>query len=247
MKKMQCPVLKIIPVLFLLVFSAFSSAFSQILTYRLQKADSLFNAKQFTQSLAHYQEIFKQNEYTPAMFLKMAFVEEGLNHIGEALYYLNLYHLATGDDAVFEKMEQLSAKYKLAGYTLDETGQAIFLYQKHHDKISLGLAVTMLFLLSLGVYRKRKKRHSLPVVITMLVFTALFATHLALKETDTVVIVAGENNFLMAGPSGAAPVVDVISGGHRFEIEKRYDVWVQVRWKGRTAFIKEHQVLPVQL
>ena len=244
---MQWPVLKIIMVLFIATGAFFTPAHSQVFSYRLQKADSLFAAKQFTQSLAHYEEIFTQGQYTPAMFLKMAFVEEGLNEIGKTLYYLNLYHLATGDDAVLAKMEQLSKKHKLQGYTFDETSQVALIYQKYHDKVSMAIGALMLLLVSLAVFLKRRGHKPIAAVATVLFLAVVFGFHLSMKETDTQVIVAENHNYLMAGPSGAADVVDVIDGGHRFEIEKRYDIWVQVRWNGRTAFIRDHQVLPVRL
>lgn len=244
---MQWPVLKIITLLFLSSSVFFSYGQGQVFSYRLQKADSLFGAKQFTQSLAHYEEIFKQGQYTPAMFLKMAFVEEGLNEIGKALYYLNLYHLATGDEAVLNKMEQLSQKHKLQGYAVDETGQVILFYQKYHDRVSLAVGAFILVLVSLAVFLRRRGQKPAPVLAIVLLFAVLMGVHLSMKDTDLKVIVAQNNNYLMAGPSGAAAVVDVIGGGHRFEIEKRFDIWVQVRWNGKTAFIRDHQVLPVHL
>lgn len=247
MKKMQWSVLKIIALLFVSFLSFSTPSAGQVFTYRLQKADSLFGAKQFTQSLAHYEEIFRQGQYTPAMFLKMAFVEEGLNEVGKALYYLNLYHMATGDEAVLDKMDELSKKHKLQGYAVDETGQAVIFYQKQHDRISLSIGAVILVLVSLAVFQKRRGVKPVPVLIIALMLAAVMAVHLVLRESDQKVIVAENNNYLMAGPSGAAAVVEVIGGGHRFEIEKRFDIWVQIRWKGKTAFIREHRVLPVRL
>ena len=42
------------------------------------------------------------------MLLKMAYIQEGLNHVGQALYYLNLYYLASKDKSVLGKMEELA-------------------------------------------------------------------------------------------------------------------------------------------
>ncbi len=244
---MQCRVLKIIAVSLFFIGTAVTDTYSQVATYRLQTADSLFNAKQFTQSLEHYKTILDKGEYTPSMLLKMAFVEEGLNRVGEALYYLNLYYLATGDDAALSKMQSLSQKHQLAGYAVDETGQAMIAYQENHDRISLAVAAVLLLLVSVAAFLSRRNQKPAPVLITALLIAGLFAVHLSNRDDATRVIVTGENNYLMAGPSGAAPVVAIIGGGHRFEIESREDVWVQVRWKGKTAFIREQRVLPVQL
>jgi tetratricopeptide (TPR) repeat protein len=247
MKKMQWARKKNVLIIVALFLFANLPLYSQISAHRLQQADSLFNAKQFTQSLAHYQQILNKNEFTPAMLLKMAFVEEGLNHIGEALYYLNLYFLATNDESVLEKMDQLSEKYKLTGYDLDETEQAFSFYRKYTDYISFFLMALLLFLLSLAIYVRRRNHSPAPVLITLLIIATLFGIHINAGNPELKGIVAGDNTYLMAGPAGAAPVVAVIQGGHRFNIVGRKDVWVQVEWNGETAFIKENRVLPVQL
>src|SRR5690606_1164759 len=247
MKKMQCRILKIIAVYLLLTGIAAAPSYSQVATHRLQTADSLFNAKQLTQSLDHYKTILDRGEYTSAMLLKMAFVEKGRNRVGEALYYLNHYYLATGDEAALNKMQSLSKKHQLAGYAIDETGQVMITYQKNHDRISMGLGAVILLLVSVATFMSRRNQKPAAVLVMALLFAGVFAVHLSYRDDSTRIIVTGENNYLMAGPSGAAPVVAVIGGGHRFEIESRQDVWIKVRWKGKTAFIREQRVLPVQL
>src|SRR5688572_32178846 len=114
MKNMQRQVLKILFTIQCL--SYFFGAQGQITSFRLQQADSLYEKKQYTQSLEHYQAILERKEYTPSMLLKMAYIEEGLGRVGQALYYLDLYYLATNDKFVLEKMEELSTKFNLKGY-----------------------------------------------------------------------------------------------------------------------------------
>ena len=160
MKKMQCPVRKIIPILCALFFLVNGTALSQVSNYRLQTADSLFTAKQYTQSLQHYEKIFAQNQYTPAMLMKMAFIEEGLNHIGQAMYYLNLYYARTSDDSALEKMTQLSEKFRLQGYQDPEAESALSFYRQYEDHISVTLAVIMLLFFSLIVFQKRRQKNS---------------------------------------------------------------------------------------
>lgn len=247
MKIMQWGLVKNVVIIFTAIALAAGPVYSQVSAHRLQQADSLFNAKQYTQSLAHYEQIFKKNEFSPAMLLKMAYVEEGLNHIGEALYYLNLYFDATNDEMVLEKMNQLSEKYDLEGYELDETEQALTFYRRYTDHISFLLMALMILLLSIAVYIKRRKHSPVPVLITMFVIAALFGVHVNSSTSDLKGIVTGDQTYVMAGPAGAAPVVAVVKGGHRFTILGRQDVWVKIRWKGKTAFIKENFLLPVSV
>src|SRR5688572_27345504 len=105
MKKMQRGYLKFVAAITLLCTTFFS--FSQTSSFRLKTADSLFQSRQYIQSFEHYEQILKQNQYTPAMLLKMAYVQEGLKHNGLALYYLNLYYLTTRDKTALEKMSEL--------------------------------------------------------------------------------------------------------------------------------------------
>src|SRR5690349_20074349 len=69
----------------------------------LQHADSLFQQKRYTQSFEIYNKLFQSRQYSPAMLLKMAYVQEGLNRISQSAYYLNLYYLATQDESALTK------------------------------------------------------------------------------------------------------------------------------------------------
>src|SRR5690349_18872885 len=132
MKNMQWRYAKIL----LLILTGFifihNSARAQQSTFRLRQADSLFQAKQYTQSLELYQTMFDQGQYTPAMLLKMAYIEEGLVQTGRALYHLNLYYKATNDKTALEKMEQLATKYNLEGYQQDEASVILSYYNDYY-------------------------------------------------------------------------------------------------------------------
>ena len=113
---MQRLFLKILPLFALVSLAISHSAPAQTSGFRLKTADSLFQAKRYTQSLEHYEEILRQRQYSPAMLLKMAYIHEGLNNIGSAMYYLNLYYIATADETVVDKMDELATKFDLEGY-----------------------------------------------------------------------------------------------------------------------------------
>src|SRR5436190_19381321 len=108
---MQKRVCKI--VLLILCASAYACAQTSPL---LPKGDSLFSAKQYTQAFEHYQTLHASGRYSPNMFLRMAYIQEGLGHLGESMYYLNLYFLASDDTQALNKMEELAEKNNLEGY-----------------------------------------------------------------------------------------------------------------------------------
>ena len=244
---MQWLGLKNIRNLFILFFLSIPAAYSQISTYRLQQADSLFNAKQYTQSMGHYKEILAQNEFSPAMLLKMAYIQEALNKSGDALYYLNLYYLATRDAAALEKMDELAKKENLAGYENTGSTQAFTFYQRYHVYTALALSAVIFLLFSIAVYMKRTKHNVYAPLIPMMLLVVLLAIHVFAGRPAMNGIVVRPNAHLMSGPSAGADVEEVIKAGHRLPIKGHTDAWVEVEWNGRSAYIRRNQLLPVVL
>ena len=221
---------------------------AQTSSYRLETADSLFRTKRYTQAFEHYQAILKNNEYTPSMLLKMAFVQEALGHLGQALYYLNLYYLASNDPSALRKMEDLASVHNLNGYEATDTDRLLTWYYNYHSYISMVLVAFGVFMLAVAFYI-RFRRGLRPVVsFIFIVLTALLLfAHLNVGEKISIGVIAGSNTYIMNGPSSGADVVDIVKEGHRIEIVGRNDVWLMVRWNGSTAYIKENGVLPVRL
>jgi hypothetical protein len=247
MKKMQWPALKILSILLPAFLLSITPASSQVSSYRLQQADSLFNAKQYTQALDHYKVILENNQYTPSMLLKMAFIQEGLKKTGEALYYLNLYYLATQDESVLDKMDELARKNNLSGYENTGTRQAFTFYQRYHLQVSIALASIIFVLFSLAVYMKRKKQGALPAFIPMLIFMIFLGAHIYVGQPVTNGIVVRQTAYLMSGPSAGSDVEEIVTAGHRVKIKGNRDAWVEIEWNGKPAYIRKNQLLPIVL
>jgi tetratricopeptide (TPR) repeat protein len=242
MKNMQRWVLKIV------VLAALATpALAQKATFRLSQADSLYNKKQYTQSLDHYKEILAGNEYTPAMLLKMAYIEEGLGHPGKALYYLDLYYLATSDKGVLDKMEELATKYNLDGYDTSDAALALSFYHDYHTHISLVLGAMALFFVALILFWNRKGKRSIATGTLLIFVLTVMVVHVNLGEKDLTGVIGEPNTYLMDGPSAGASVVSIVGEGHKLEIVGKVDVWYKVRWNDHTVFVKDHNLLPVRL
>ncbi|HEY3403972.1 MAG TPA: SH3 domain-containing protein [Ohtaekwangia sp.] len=244
---MQRRFLKILVILSGSIFFMCQQGFGQISTHRLRQADSLFLAKRYTQSMEQYRSIFAQHEYSPAMLLKMAYIEEGLNQTGQALYYLNLYYQASRDKAVLEKMEDLAKKYNLEGYQQTDASRIFVYYQDHHFKISVVLAVIIFFVFSLMVFFKRLKRNPAPSLVVLVLLLITFGAHINFGEQLSTGIVSIPNTYLMDGPSPGASVVSKVDAGHRVEILGRNDVWIKILWQGEAVYVKENNLLPITL
>lgn len=245
MKNMQRSILKIV---LLILFSApTAGSFGQVASFRLAQADSLYEKQQYTQSLEHYKAILAGNEYTPSMILKMAHIEEGLNRPGQALYYLNLYYLATSDKSVLDKMEELATKFNIDGYKSTDADIALSFYHDYHLHISLTLCAVAIFCISLILFWNRKGKRSIATGAVLSVVLVLLIVHVNIGDKILTGIIGEPNTFLMDGPSAGASVVSVIAEGNRLEIVGKVDVWYKVRWNDGTVFVKERSLLPVRL
>jgi hypothetical protein len=247
MKNMQWRFLKILLLILPGLFFIHNPILAQQSSFRLRQADSLFQAKQYTQSLELYQTMFDQHHYTPAMLLKMAYIEEGLGETGRALYHLNLYFKVTNDKSALEKMEQLATKYNLEGYEQTDAGIALSYYHDYRSIITITLASFLFLTASLAFYQTRKKSKPVALSIFMIFWITLLAVHLNLGEGINTGIISHPQTYVMSGPSAGAPVTAILTAGHRVEIIGKKDVWLKIRWEGETVYVKESNILPVSL
>ena len=245
---MQRPFLFFLASTTFLILSTFDSSLAQISSHRLNTADSLFQADRYTQSLEHYEEILRQRQYTPAMLLKMAYVNEGLNHIGAAMYYLNLYFAATHDEAVTRKMDELAEKFDLEGYETTDSDRFWAFYQDNHLSLSLALAAIIILMLAI-MYRTRTQYHARPLgsAIAVGALAIVLFIHQQYDDARIKAIIAQPSTYLMAGPSAGAPVIDVVGDGHRVEVVGKKDVWLKVKWDDEIAYVKQGALRPVRL
>ncbi|MFZ1806033.1 MAG: hypothetical protein WAU36_02370 [Cyclobacteriaceae bacterium] len=213
----------------------------------IKKADSLFAAKQYTQSLDLYKEVMDKHEYSEAMLLKMAFIQEGLGQISESLYYLNLYHLVSEDELALSKMEELAKMHRLQGYSTSESWQVSLLFKKYYDMILKVLMGCAILLLALLIYLKRKRLNPMPVAITLSAFMALLFFHVNFSQNTNSGIVHYNSTYLMSGPSAGSSVIEIIGEGHLLDILDKKDVWVHTKWMNQDVYIKEDQILKVEL
>ncbi|HWA34508.1 MAG TPA: hypothetical protein VG737_10285 [Cyclobacteriaceae bacterium] len=240
---MQKRVYNILFFLFI-TFSGFSADTPSLLT----KADSLYAAKQYTQAFERYEVIFAGGRYSPAMLLRMAYIQEGLSHLGESLYYINLYFLASNDTQALKKMEELAEKNKLEGYQNSDSKKLQALLQEHFTTITLLLVAAALLMLALMFYLRTRKniRPAFPATVLAFILVVLFI-HINFSPMPDRGIVASPRTYLMSGPSAGSSLVAIIGEGHQLEIKGKKDVWLRVQWKDREAYVKEFLLKPVRL
>jgi hypothetical protein len=241
MKNLQTWLLKIL----IAIPFFFSPGFANAQSQKIARADSLFKAKQYTQSLELYQSVFNEKQYSPAMLLKMAYIQEGLGRIGQTLYYLKLYHRVTEDEQAEKKMEELAAKFKLTGY---ESNDASRVQQWISKKVTLiQVCLTLILLAVFGTIYNRKKETKPWLALGLVVIIAASLLYLNNAYEVKSVIVNGDRTYLMEGPSSGASVAGILAEGNQLQVLGQTDVWLKVKWMDKTAYVKENAVLTVML
>lgn len=235
---MQTPYLKI---LVLIIVSA--TCQGQEVLNILNQADSLFTAKQYTQSFRFYDSLLKEKKYSAAMLLKMAYIKEGLGQPGLSLYYLNLYQQASNDDQVAAKMEELANRHQLEGYKSSNAAPIKAWIKKNDLRITLLLSSVVLLAFGWLVYARRKRHNYLLPIFVLFAFLTVLTWHINWGTAPIYIIVSQPNTYLMSGPSGGASVVAILEGGHRFIVAGSEDVWVKVKWREKDAFIKQSRTI----
>jgi ABC-type multidrug transport system fused ATPase/permease subunit len=236
---------KILKILLILLFPLF--CLGQNVQQKIKRADSLYRAKQYTQSYSIYQSLLAQNQYSPSMLLKMAYIQEGLGHQGLCLYYLNLYQHASDDHQAVTKMEELANKHRLEGYQSSDGSRFTHFLQKNSLRITGGLCTIIFLFFSLLFYQNRKG-NSTVVAMLLLIFFSVFLFALAnWGGKPSLAIISSGSTYLMSGPSAGASVTAILDEGHRLTVQGKKDVWLKVKWKDKDAYVKESNVLPIKL
>ncbi len=245
MKNIQTGILKILALLATTFFALTASA--QKPDAQLAQADSLFKAKQYTQSLDIYEELLLAKQYSPAMLLKMAFIQEGLGVTSLGLYYLNLYYLATGDEQTLAKMQELAAKNRLEGYQNPEADRFYYYVNKYGYLVSLLFASFMVFALAWIYFQKQRNKKPKGAVALLVVFMLLLTANVNFPLKDSTVIITSGNTYLMNGPSAGANVVGIVNEGNKLRLLAKQDVWLKVQWFDQPVYVKENRVASITL
>ena len=241
MKNIQTHILK-----FLLIGSALFTvvgARAEYIPAQLTQGDSLFAKKQYTQSFDLYHMLYESGRYTPAMLLKMAYIQEGLGRISQSIYYLQLYYKATNDEQALSKIEELATKHKLEGYTASVEGAFRNTLHKYQFSIRMMLLSMGLFSFALIIYQKRKKYKPMGAGLATVFMMGILFAHVNLFTAPEEGIVSANQTYLMSGPSAGSSVIAIISEGHQLKIKDKKDVWMKVEWQDKTAYVKEDKLL----
>lgn len=230
-----------------IIFFLNQNAYSQDFYQKINFADSLFAKQQYGKAYTIYDSLLSQKHlYTNQMLLKMAFVKEKNNEIPKALYLLNLYYEYNPSPFVERKITELAKRNEYSGYQFGEFEFIFMLYRKYFDYV---LAAVLLFcVLPFSTIIKNKLRNE-PLTYKPMVFIVLLCiVYYGINYTKIYryAIVMNQHTYLMAAPSAASSVQEIIGDGHRLPIEAETDIWYEVKWNDKVAYVNKNNVEVLQ-
>lgn len=232
----------------MLFLGCFQLSWSQPSSGLLNKADSLFAQRKYTESYELYQQLFEEEKlYTSQMLLKMAYIKEGLGQYEMALFYLQTYYLKTYDDLVLDKMNKISEQQNLSGYEQDDLSYLLTQLRKYYVELVYGLMMAISLFMFIMVW-KRFKSHSRPLYSA--IFTSLLVLILGIivnyGQPFQEGIVAQNKVYLMEGPSAGSDLVTIIDKGHKVDILDEENIWTLIRHNDQLAYVRSNSLLRIR-
>ena len=229
-------------------------SYAQLTTGQLlASADSLFEARQYTESFKLYDQLFQEDQVvSPALLMKMAFIKESMGDYSETLYYLNEYFLLTSDESAIQKMQQLSEAHNLRGYEYTDFDLFYNYFREYRYGVIYGLAALAMIGLMFGAFRWRRQSSSSQnrpygwgIAYMLLLAMLFFLTNYSLVPHQAIIM--ADHTYIMDAPSSGADVVYISEKGHRVDVNGEEDIWTQIVWNGQPAFVRQQnlrEVLP---
>ena len=203
-------------------------------------ADAQFNQKSYQEAAESYHQLFANGWSSPSALLRYAWIKETSGQPGEAVYALYKYYLITEDQTAYNKVLELTDKYRISGY---EQSESEYLFQKlyaYRNLVTIILLVVSAGLMGLSVYYRHKglTRSLTALQYTNLgVLTLLFFVVNFTSGPDKAVI-NQEGTYLMKGPSAAAGIASTIAKGDLVTVKDDQDIWVRVTVDQKEGWVK---------
>lgn len=208
---------------------------------QLLVADSLFQQRSYKEAMEIYHMNYQMGIYSPSMLLKMAFISEGIGDNENATLYLSKYYDLSPNPQTITKIKSLTGQTELVGYEVSD-GMRFVLFLVEFKEIIVGaltltLILTLIFLWSKG-NKLTEARFYWPSVILI---TLIFVTNNFLKAQNAA-LVTNSPTLIVSEPSAGGEMVDLVEPGHRVKIRASKDIWYEVEWKDKIAYIRKDNV-----
>lgn len=201
----------------------------------LEKADSLFNSKNYQEALVHYKKILQKDQaFSPAMLLKMAFISEGIGDFPSTTLYLSKYYDHNPTPQIPDKIKELTNQNTLTGYNTSDRERFFSLLTDNNQIITSTLGVLLIISLITLVLKGFQRGY---FIISFIFIGLVFISNNFLEKPDAGII-TGNPSLIMTEPSAGGNLIRQVGPGHRVIIKSSVDIWYQIEWEDQKAFVK---------
>jgi len=207
----------------------------------LERADSLFSERSFKEAMELYEENYTQGVYSPAMLLKMAFIAEGTGDNEGATLYLGKYYKHSPKPQVIDKIKSLTKQANLEGYEVSDS-ERFFLFLVEYDQWIIGSLSILLIISIVLVFVSSIRKTKSPVYWpSALLIVSMFFANNFLKNSRSALI-TNSPSLILSKPTAAGELIQRVEPGHRVKIVGTEDIWYEIEWKDKMAYIKKENV-----
>ena len=229
-----------ISVVLLAIFSFSNKIISKNLS--LDKADSLFNLKIYTEAKLIYDSLyFKESLYSESMLLKMALIEEGLENYEKSIYYLSQYQSINNNESSEIKIKKIANNYDLKGYEKNDLDYLQNILKENRIIIIYSLLLLILLIFVINIYRILKSKKAPTLVPTFYVISILFLLIININLPKSG-IVYFENTFIMEKPSSGSNLYQIVKKGDKLKIIGEESVWYKIKINETEKYIRKKNI-----
>jgi len=229
-----------ISIVLLAIFSFSNKIISKNLS--LNKADSLFNLKIYTEAKLIYDSLyFKESLYSESMLLKMALIEEGLENYEKSIYYLSQYQSINNNESSEIKIQKIANNYDLEGYEKNDFDYLQNILKKNRIIIIYSLLLLILLIFIINIYRILKNKKAPTLVPTFYVISILFLLIININLPKSG-IVYFENTFIMEKPSSGSNLYQIVKKGDKLKIIGEESVWYKIKINETEKYIRKKNI-----
>jgi len=229
-----------ISIVLLAIFSFSNKIFSKNLS--LNKADSLFNLKIYTEAKLIYDSLYyKENLYSERMLLKMALIEEGLENYEKSIYYLSQYQSINNNESSEIKIQKIANNYDLEGYEKNDFDYLQNILKENKIIIIYSLLLLTLLIFIINIYRILKSKKAPTLVLTFYIISILFLFIININLPKSG-IVYFENTFIMEKPSSGSNLYQIVKKGDKLKIIGEESVWYKIKINKTEKYIRKKNI-----
>ena len=229
-----------ISIVLLAIFSFSNRIISKNLS--LNKADSLFNLKIYTEAKLIYDSLYyKENLYSESMLLKMALIEEGLENYEKSIYYLSQYQSINNNESSEIKIQKIAYNYDLEGYEKNDFDYLQNILKENRIIIIYSLLLLTLLIFIINIYRILKSKKAPTLVLTFYIISILFFLIININLPKSG-IVYFENTFIMDKPSSGSNLHQIVKKGDKLKIIGEESVWYKIKVNKTEKYIRKKNI-----